>query len=180
MAENVAREQQYTNSCRVCNKEDGLRRCSSCKLAYYCSQNHQQSDWRNHKKECKMINNNSKMANNNPMKEKNLPQQQLQASTWPVNVNRDSSSNSNSDDSLANEGTSENENINVIADKITEISKIQHQTSSKYEDSKKKERENKHQSDFKNLSENTMQISDINLLNPNLLSRYLFSCSLLV
>ena len=38
--------------CCVCSKE-GAKRCSKCKLQYYCSKECQQSDWKNHKVVCR-------------------------------------------------------------------------------------------------------------------------------
>ena len=38
--------------CSVCSKE-GAKRCSKCKLQYYCSKECQQSDWKNHKAICR-------------------------------------------------------------------------------------------------------------------------------
>ena len=38
--------------CCVCSKE-GAKRCSKCKLQYYCSKECQQSDWKNHKAVCR-------------------------------------------------------------------------------------------------------------------------------
>ena len=38
--------------CCVCSKE-GAKRCSKCKLQYYCSKECQQSDWKNHKAICR-------------------------------------------------------------------------------------------------------------------------------
>lgn len=43
------------NCCRVCGTPTELRRCSSCKAAFYCSQTHQQSDWPNHRAECRQL-----------------------------------------------------------------------------------------------------------------------------
>lgn len=43
--------------CHICCSSENLRRCSNCKAAFYCSREHQQSDWRNHKMECKSIRN---------------------------------------------------------------------------------------------------------------------------
>ena len=41
--------------CRVCCKE-GAKRCSRCKLQFYCSKKCQQSDWKNHKALCNELN----------------------------------------------------------------------------------------------------------------------------
>lgn len=44
----------YAKICHHCAKESGnLQRCSGCKYAHYCSQDHQIEDWKaSHKKEC--------------------------------------------------------------------------------------------------------------------------------
>ncbi|XP_008550191.1 egl nine homolog 1 [Microplitis demolitor] len=39
-------------SCAICNKTDKLQRCSRCKNIFYCSKDHQKSDWRKHKVDC--------------------------------------------------------------------------------------------------------------------------------
>ncbi|XP_053688048.1 rho GTPase-activating protein gacZ [Sabethes cyaneus] len=46
---------QYQHQCRICGSTDGLRRCSRCQVAYYCSQEHQRLDWKLHKLECRSI-----------------------------------------------------------------------------------------------------------------------------
>lgn len=38
--------------CNSCFTEDGLKRCSSCKVARYCCGECQVSDWENHKLYC--------------------------------------------------------------------------------------------------------------------------------
>lgn len=47
--------EQFIVCCKVCGSGslNELRRCSRCKSVYYCSQVHQQVDWRVHKIECK-------------------------------------------------------------------------------------------------------------------------------
>lgn len=45
--------EQFIICCKICGSLNGLRRCSRCKSVYYCSQVHQQVDWRVHKIECK-------------------------------------------------------------------------------------------------------------------------------
>lgn len=45
--------EQFIICCKVCGALNNLRRCSRCKSVYYCSQVHQQVDWRVHKIECK-------------------------------------------------------------------------------------------------------------------------------
>ena|SRR3990167_4984008 len=40
--------------CQVCGA-DATKKCSICKTTYYCTVNHQKSDWIKHKKECKVL-----------------------------------------------------------------------------------------------------------------------------
>lgn len=51
----VQQMRQFQHQCRICGVSEGLRRCSRCQLAYYCSQDHQRTDWRLHKLECRSI-----------------------------------------------------------------------------------------------------------------------------
>ncbi|XP_058461696.1 hypoxia-inducible factor prolyl hydroxylase [Malaya genurostris] len=46
---------QFQHQCRICGVTEGLRRCSRCQVAYYCSQEHQRLDWKLHKLECRSI-----------------------------------------------------------------------------------------------------------------------------
>ncbi|XP_055617021.1 hypoxia-inducible factor prolyl hydroxylase [Toxorhynchites rutilus septentrionalis] len=46
---------QFQHQCRICCSTTGLRRCSRCQVAYYCSQEHQRLDWKLHKLECRSI-----------------------------------------------------------------------------------------------------------------------------
>jgi MYND finger len=41
--------------CRICGLDTNVRRCSRCKTAHYCSQEHQRLDWKQHKPDCKRI-----------------------------------------------------------------------------------------------------------------------------
>ena len=41
--------------CQQCPKTEGLLACNGCKTAYYCSKDHQKSDWDAHKSFCKAI-----------------------------------------------------------------------------------------------------------------------------
>lgn len=47
----------FEKCCHFCLKEqDAPKRCSSCKFAHYCSEDHQLQDWKaGHKKECALI-----------------------------------------------------------------------------------------------------------------------------
>jgi hypothetical protein len=40
-----------THRCALC-QEAATKRCSRCKTVWYCSTEHQRTDWKNHKKEC--------------------------------------------------------------------------------------------------------------------------------
>ncbi|XP_065073253.1 egl nine homolog 1 [Ochlerotatus camptorhynchus] len=51
----VQQMRQFQHQCRICGISEGLRRCSRCQVAYYCSQDHQRTDWRLHKLECRSI-----------------------------------------------------------------------------------------------------------------------------
>ena len=44
--------QEDVAKCLVCGKTSDLMRCSRCKAAIYCSQEHQHSDWARHSSEC--------------------------------------------------------------------------------------------------------------------------------
>lgn len=48
----------YGNMCFVCHltiKERELKKCSSCKLVFYCSEAHQKIHWKQHNHLCKVI-----------------------------------------------------------------------------------------------------------------------------
>jgi len=38
--------------CVVCNKSEKLLRCSRCKVAFYCTKEHQRRDWKRHREFC--------------------------------------------------------------------------------------------------------------------------------
>ncbi|XP_031634044.1 egl nine homolog 3 [Contarinia nasturtii] len=59
--------EQFIICCKVCGSLNGLRRCSRCKSVYYCSQVHQQVDWRVHKIECKKFATNLASKSNSTM-----------------------------------------------------------------------------------------------------------------
>ena len=42
------------NECEVCS-EPASKRCQQCKTVWYCSRDHQVSDWKSHKARCKAI-----------------------------------------------------------------------------------------------------------------------------
>ncbi|KAL4488633.1 hypothetical protein ABPG73_020332 [Tetrahymena malaccensis] len=57
--------------CKLCQKLTN-QRCSGCKVAYYCSQEHSKLDWQNHKQDCKraqQVNSSQVTVNSNANKE---------------------------------------------------------------------------------------------------------------
>lgn len=183
---------QLIMSCRVCKSTDKLQRCSKCKIAFYCSQTHQQSDWRSHKIECR------KLSNNNSSSVLLETQQQTEQSrtkknVWPNNSNSSNNSEKNDDDhddddgvkkcldTTSNSGCNSNSSSNIENKKSssTEEKKIGStadkslpnlpQHISKLKKTSEDERENQHQ--FRNLAENSMRISNDNILSPNMVPR---------
>ncbi|EAA08934.5 AGAP003523-PA [Anopheles gambiae str. PEST] len=51
----VQQHRHFQHQCRICGVSEGLRRCSRCQIAYYCSVDHQRVDWKVHKLECRSI-----------------------------------------------------------------------------------------------------------------------------
>ncbi|XP_035772758.1 uncharacterized protein LOC118456264 [Anopheles albimanus] len=51
----VQQHRHFQHQCRICGVSEGLRRCSRCQIAYYCSVDHQRIDWKLHKLECRSI-----------------------------------------------------------------------------------------------------------------------------
>ncbi|XP_053673353.1 uncharacterized protein LOC128723617 [Anopheles nili] len=51
----VQQHRHFQHQCRICRVTEGLRRCSRCQIAYYCSVDHQRLDWKVHKIECRSI-----------------------------------------------------------------------------------------------------------------------------
>lgn len=49
--------QESVAHCKKCGTVDNLLKCSRCKGVYYCSKEHQTSDWKNHKRDCVSVNN---------------------------------------------------------------------------------------------------------------------------
>lgn len=153
-------------ACRVCGSQQNLRRCSNCKVAYYCSQPHQQTDWRNHRAECKSIKNTT--DNNNASKlvlvnqaaaagHSNEMNGAANNPAWTANGVGGGETNNGIPSSAAwpGEGSSERSILIDKAEAVTSTSSVQ----------------TKKPQDFRNLSSNAIVINDINLSNPNVLSR---------
>lgn len=52
----IEQMRQFQHQCRICFVgPPGLRRCSRCQVAYYCSEAHQRLDWKKHRLECRSI-----------------------------------------------------------------------------------------------------------------------------
>lgn len=154
-------------NCRVCGSVGNLRRCSKCKIAYYCSQVHQQSDWRVHKIECKKFSNTSSMqkqTNNNSstgtlFDSLDSYRENEHISLWS-NLPPTSSHSPSSLSSESGHG--------YLSENSSDVSHYLPETNSffaKDEDSGKSQRH------FSTLSDNTMQICDDSFLNSHLLTR---------
>lgn len=162
--------QQNCRVCRVCGSVGNLRRCSKCKLAYYCSQVHQQSDWRVHKIECKKFSNTSSMpeqTNNNSNTTNDLfdsldsyRENEHDISLWS-NLTPTSSHSPSSISSESGHG--------YLSENSSDVSQYLPETNS-YNFAKDEESE-KSQRHFNTLSDNTMQICDDSFLNSQLLAR---------
>jgi len=52
--ENLGKEKTLTpkEECVVCGKTGDLKKCSRCRIMYYCNKEHQNQDWKRHKLEC--------------------------------------------------------------------------------------------------------------------------------
>ncbi|KAJ6640196.1 Egl nine like 1 [Pseudolycoriella hygida] len=150
-------------NCRVCGSEGNLRRCSKCKIAYYCSQVHQESDWRVHKIECKKFSNTSSMQTNNNSSTGNLfdsldsYRENEHISLWP-NLTPTSSHSPSSLLSDSGHGyLSEN----------SDVSHYLPETNSYFAKDEQSEKSQRH---FNTLSDNTMQICDDSLMSSHLLT----------
>ena len=51
----MATKLSLVSSCPTCSSNDNLRRCAGCKVVSYCGQDHQVSDWDDHKRVCNPI-----------------------------------------------------------------------------------------------------------------------------
>lgn len=186
------------SNCRVCGSEGNLRRCSKCKTAYYCSQVHQQSDWRVHKIECKKFSHNTSSTNNLQCVFQNQFLRILKPFlrySKTIFQSREYSENlfylywlGHLFDSLAyqdNDHISIWANINPTSSQSPSLSESGHdgylsenssdvshylsETNSYF--AKDEEESEKSQRHFSTLSDNTMQICDDSLLNSHLLAR---------
>lgn len=163
-------------SCRVCGSTDKLRRCSKCKGAFYCSQTHQQSDWRSHKIECRRLSNNnsSLILLETQSNSAQLEQNRSKNIVW---TDDGSHSVSNTDDADAAKHGDLDSNTASLSNKIpatastaeAAMATIRPQHLSKFEQTAEDERENQRQ--FRNLAENSMKISNENILSPNMVPR---------
>ncbi|KAJ9578784.1 hypothetical protein L9F63_004992 [Diploptera punctata] len=43
----------YREPCKVCGLDGKTLRCARCKIVFYCSKQHQEEDWQNHRKFCR-------------------------------------------------------------------------------------------------------------------------------
>lgn len=171
-------------SCRVCGSTTDLRRCSSCKSAFYCSQTHQQCDWRNHRLECKQI---RSQLDASLVNQQNVhaigydsvidpTQYSTLAQSYNVNVNNGWQQPMVSRPAqIGGQHAYLPNAANVHSDRESGVPSavIGVETTPTYEvaaarmqaDRERKER------DFRNLSENTMRINDVNLSNTNMMAR---------
>lgn len=175
-------------SCRVCGSTVNLRRCSNCKSAFYCSQTHQQTDWRNHRIECKLIRSQYDTAMLNkvnaaqfqsvpdhtqyPIVHATAAQSYGEAATGWQQPSLDqpaygvgTAATSVGSQAYLPDSLSEAENgvQQLAGDKLGatfEVAAAQMQA-----DREKKVR------DFRSLSENTMRINDVHLTNVNVMAR---------
>jgi hypoxia-inducible factor (prolyl hydroxylase) len=79
--------------CVVCNKSEKLLRCSRCKVAFYCTKEHQRRDWKRHREFC--ATHPARVASVAPA-EQQQQQQQQQHSSSGSGSNSSSSRGSNS------------------------------------------------------------------------------------
>lgn len=157
----TSQQLQFLRGCKVCGSMEGLLRCSNCKAAFYCSQIHQQSDWRNHRSECRNI------SKSNTVKASNVANDAMRAKH---STNRQNPPQRNTSDgsgnSLPSEGSNEREIMSVCAETVATTNNLPEmsQTAS-HSTTNQNEREH-NQRDFKRIAENTMQINA-----PSALSR---------
>ncbi len=157
-------------NCRVCGSDGNLRRCSKCKIAYYCSQVHQISDWRVHKIECKKFSNPSSMQTNNNSSVGNLfdsldaYRENEHISLWS-NLTPSSSLQPHSPSSFE---SSESDGHGYLSENSSDVSHYSPETNSYFAKDEESEKSQRH---FNTLSDNTMQICDDSLLNSHMLTR---------
>lgn len=148
-------------NCRVCGSE-GKSRCSKCKIAYYCSQVHQQSDWRVHKIECKKFSNTSSMQTNNNSNTGNYDSLESYRENDHISLWSNLTSTSSHSPSLL--GQSGHGYLSENSD----VSHYLPETNSYFAKDEESEKSQRH---FNTLSDNTMQICDDSLLNSHMLTR---------
>lgn len=147
-------------NCRVCGSAGNLRRCSKCKIAYYCSQVHQQSDWRVHKIECKKFSNTSMQTNNNSSTSN------LFDSLDSYRENEHISLWSNLTPTSSHSPSSLSESGHGYLSENSDSSHYLPETNSYFAKDEESEKSHRH---FNTLSENTMQICDD--MNSHMLTR---------
>lgn len=86
--------------CKVCGETANIRRCSKCQQVFYCSQEHQKFDWRQHKRICHPPGHNT-------------------ASASAVGTHQSTSQVKRPDSALPEHGTSESEILSVRAEPLT-------------------------------------------------------------
>lgn len=69
----MALEPLSNPKCQVCKSTDNLQKCSGCKVIYYCSKEHQNSDWYAHKRCCKAIQKSQNLMDAEEARLHNLP-----------------------------------------------------------------------------------------------------------
>lgn len=171
-----AQQQQQLISCRVCGSTDKLRRCSKCKCAFYCSQTHQQSDWRSHKIECRRLSNNnsSSILLETQSNSAQLEQNRSKHNVWPDDGGHSVSKSDSVDDTKYVDADSETASLpdkvpSTASNADAAMATTRPQHLSKFEQTPGDERENQRQ--FRSLAENSMKISNENILSPNMVPR---------
>lgn len=145
--------EQFIICCKICGSLNGLRRCSRCKSVYYCSQVHQQVDWRVHKIECK------KFAKNLATKQQSneLPESTMTVETQQIH-----------DRLLAKNGVTNSvvgtSNTNGL--KKSTIS----QQSGQHQQPQQSNQQQQNNDQYKHYTESTMQVCNVNLMENALAS----------
>lgn len=169
-----------------------LRRCSHCKSAFYCSREHQRSDWRNHRTECKTIRSQIdsgqfQLQQNQPLRHPNYFQQPIDHGTaaqsfdeggagWQQQPTLHNQHHGLLDISPANQpdmhldaeegGNGKDAAMPMVLEQPRSGASFQVAAAQLQADREKKVR------DFRNLTENTMRINDVHLTNAaNVMAR---------